>query len=99
MVPVEPMVIGLALFPTPLAKVELEETSNPEGGVTLIPSVMSAPDTVKLVVVVEAVPYVVLTAAKVPFAVIIGDAGFSTRVPVKVRLPARPPVPLVPSAP
>ena len=56
MVPVEPMVIGLALFPTPLAKIELVETSNPEGGVTLIPSVMSAPDTVKLVGVVEAVP-------------------------------------------
>ena len=56
MVPEEPMVIGLALFPTPLAKVELVETSNPAGGVTLIPSVMSAPDTVKLVGVVEAVP-------------------------------------------
>ena len=74
MVPELPTVIGLALLPTPLAKVELVETSKPAGGVTVIPALMLAPETAKLVGLAEAVPYVVLTAVKVPLAVIVGGA-------------------------
>jgi len=55
-VPEEPTVIGLALLPTPLAKVELVETSNPAGGVTVMPALILAPDTEKLVGEAEAVP-------------------------------------------
>jgi hypothetical protein len=39
-----------------VAKVELVETSNPEGGVTVIPALMFAPETVKLAGLAEAVP-------------------------------------------
>jgi hypothetical protein len=50
----------------------LVETSNPAGGVTVKLPVRLLPETVKLVGVAVAVPYVVLTAAKVPLAVIVG---------------------------
>lgn len=69
--PEEPTVIGLALVPTPLAKVELVETSNPDGGVTVMPALMLAPETENCVEE-EAVPYVVETAESVPLALIVG---------------------------
>jgi len=56
MVPELPTVIGLALLPTPLAKAELVEISNPAGGVTVIPAPMLAPETEKLAGEAEAVP-------------------------------------------
>jgi len=48
-------------------------TSNPEGGVTNIPVVMLAPDTLKLVEA-DVAPYVVLKADNVPVADITGPA-------------------------
>lgn len=69
--PEEPTVIGLALVPTPLAKVELVETSNPDGGVTVMPALMLAPETENWVEE-EAVPYVVETSESVPLALIVG---------------------------
>ena len=44
-----------------------------------MPALMLAPETVKLVGLAEAVPYVVLTAAKVPLAVIVGVAAVTFR--------------------
>ena len=55
MVPEAPTVIGLLLVPTPLANVELVDTSKPEGGVTKMPAVILAPETEKEVEE-EAVP-------------------------------------------
>ena len=55
-VPAAPTVIGLVFLPTPVAKVELVETSNPAGGVMVIPVPMLAPETEKLVGEAEAVP-------------------------------------------
>ena len=51
------------------------ETSNPAGGVTVKLPVRLLPETEKLVGLAVAVPYVVLTAAKVPLAVIVGVAA------------------------
>ncbi|NDA10528.1 MAG: hypothetical protein EBZ07_06755 [Verrucomicrobia bacterium] len=53
----------------------LVETSNPGGGVTVKLPVRLLPETVKLVGLAVAVPYVVLTAVKVPLVEIVGVAA------------------------
>ena len=55
MVPELPTVTGDEFVPT-VVKLEEVETSNPEGGVTVMPAVMFVPETVKLAAVPEAVP-------------------------------------------
>ena len=59
----------VTVVPNPLPA--LSETSNPAGGVTVMPAPIFAPETLKLVFP-DAVPYVVLNAAGVPEAEIVG---------------------------
>ena len=73
-VPAEPNTKGEVLLPTLLEKLENVDTSNPEGGVMVIPASIDVPLTEKLVELL-AVPYVVLRAESVPDAVITGDIG------------------------
>ena len=55
-VPALPTVIGAPLFPTLLEKLEVVETSNPDGGVIRTPAVKAEPDKEKLVGVALADP-------------------------------------------
>ena len=73
-VPAAPTTKGELLSPMLLEKLENVDTSNPEGGVIVIPASIDVPLTEKLVVLL-AVPYVVLRAESVPDAVITGDIG------------------------
>ena len=81
-----PKLSAEALVPIVVEKSELVATSNPAGGVTVTAAVpfKALPVTVKLVGLSDAVPYVVLTADKVPEVEIVGEA---TNVPPKVKSP------------
>ena len=73
-VPEPEIVIAEVLVPTFELKSAVVDTSNPAGGVTVIPALILAPDTLKEVVE-DGVPYVVVKAANVPEAEIVGLAA------------------------
>ena len=71
MLPDEPTVNGEAFVPTLEEKSETVETSNPTGGVTVIPLVIFAPETL-ILCAVDAVPTFAANAANVPVVEMIG---------------------------
>lgn len=70
-VPAAPTTIGEALVPTLDEKSEVVDTSKPEGGVTLIPAFISAPETLKDWAT-DGEPATAVNASKEPEVVITG---------------------------
>ena len=70
-VPDAPTTIGDALVPTLAEKSEVVDTSKPEGGVTVIPAFISAPETLNDWAT-DGVPATVVKARSVPEVVITG---------------------------